>query len=103
MKKGTKYDEGKPRFDLLPFREVEQIVLVLTHGSRKYADNNWQHVVPRTRYLRAAIGHIWKRVLGEKLDIGEGGSGLPHLAHAICCLLFLLWADNEGKDWSAKK
>jgi len=41
MIEGTKYDEDKPRWDLLPFTEVEKVVKVLTMGAKKYADGNW--------------------------------------------------------------
>jgi len=69
---------------------------VLTYGSIKYEDNNWMHVnPPKDRYFSAMIRHItaWKG--GERID---KESGLSHLAHAGCCLLFLMWFDNEGID-----
>lgn len=96
MKKGTKYDKDKPRWVLLPFKEVEEIVDVLTYGSKKYADFNWQHVKPgKDRYFSAMMRHIsaWKN--GEVLD---QESGLSHLAHAGCCLLYLMWFENNPED-----
>jgi len=92
--KGVKYDGEKPRWSLLPWREVNDIVKVLNHGATKYDDNNWQHVKPpKDRYFSAMHRHIYAWKTGEKID---PESGLPHLAHAGCCLLFLMWFDNEG-------
>ncbi len=101
---GVKHDHGKPRWDLLPWGQVEDIVKVLTFGAQKYADgvpdsvfgsagdNNWQSVEhPTQRYFAAAMRHITANIMGEKLD---PESGLPHLAHAGCCLLFMAWFDN---------
>jgi hypothetical protein len=36
--------------------------------------------------------------LGEKHDGAKADpeSGLPHLAHAVCCVLFLLWFDERS-------
>jgi hypothetical protein len=92
---GFKADADKPRWDLLPLREVEDIVRVLTVGARKYADHNWQKVPEaRRRYFAAALRHLvaWER--GERAD---PETGLPHLAHAGCCLLFLAWFDNAAE------
>lgn len=89
---GRKFDGDKLRWDLLPFREVEQVVEILTIGAKKYDDNNWQNVKPFTRYVAAAWRHFIAWCKGEKLD---PESGKNHLAHAICCLLFLLWNDNQ--------
>jgi hypothetical protein len=95
MAEGVKYDQGKLRWSLLPLREVEQVVAVLEHGSRKYSDNNWKHVRPKARYFDAALRHFMARLNGEILD---PETGLPHLAHAVCCILFLMWHDNrKGK------
>jgi hypothetical protein len=91
---GIKYDQAKPRYDLLPMSALEDVVNVLTLGAKKYADNNWQKVEPyRERYFSACMRHLvaWRE--GEILDIE---TKLPHLAHAVCCLLFMMWRDKRG-------
>ena len=90
---GRKFDGGKVRWELLPFREIEQVCEILTQGSVKYDDNNWQKVRPISRYIGATFRHLVAWLKGEKFDLESGSN---HLAHAICCLLFLLWHDNEG-------
>lgn len=95
---GTKYDGDKLRYDLLPMGPVDEIVRVLTFGARKYAPDNWMQVPDaRARYYAAALRHLsaWKQ--GEQVDTGPGGSGLNHLAHAACCLLFLLHFDKADE------
>lgn len=91
---GYKSDDGKARWDRLPWAEVQDIVMVLAFGIRKYAPDNWQKVAePRDRYFAAAQRHLvaWKQ--GE---MNDPESGLPHLAHAGCCILFLAWFDRNG-------
>jgi hypothetical protein len=91
---GYKADGEKDRWDLLPWREVEDVVKVLTYGARKYADDNWQKVPgAERRYVAALHRHEAARRRGEYLD---PESGLPHRAHALCCLLYLAWFDNEA-------
>ena len=41
---GVKYDQDKPDYSLLPYGALEQVVQVLTYGSKKYDRNNWEHV-----------------------------------------------------------
>lgn len=85
---GRKDDAGKLRYDLVPFAALDQIVDVLTFGANKYAPDNWRHVPDaETRYFAAALRHLSKWKQGENLD-PESGKG--HLAHAACCLLFLM-------------
>ena len=90
---GVKYDSEKLRWDLLPVEPIEQVVGVLSYGAKKYDDENWRKVDnQRRRYYAAALRHIvawWK---GEKLD---PESGYHHLAHAICCLVFLMEGAKE--------
>lgn len=89
MVEGKKHDEGKPRWSLLPKGVLGWVIKVLMHGSEKYGDNNWMNVKPfKERYYNAAKRHINEYWEGEFFD---KESGLPHLAHAICCLMFLLW------------
>ncbi len=86
---GRKDDSDKDRWDLLPLEPVRQIVKVLTFGAKKYAPDNWQKVSePRDRYFAALMRHLVAWRSGEALD---PESGIHHLAHAGCCVLFLLW------------
>jgi hypothetical protein len=90
---GRKDDSGKPRWDLLPMTEVGEAVDVLTTGAVKYEDDNWKRVPDhRSRYFSAAMRHLTAWWGGERLDAETGKS---HLAHAVCCLLFLMWFDNK--------
>ena len=93
MPDGVKYDGEKPRWDLLPYESLEEVVKVLTYGAKKYSDDNWK-VVPDIdkRYFAAAMRHLaeWK-----EYDAMDEESGLSHLAHATCCLLFLLWKEQQ--------
>lgn len=92
---GTKLDAQKPRMTLLPKGALASIVAVLEFGAKRYGVGNWQHVAEaRTRYFDAAQRHLWAWWDGTRVD---SDSGLPHLAHAACSLLFLLWFDAQEK------
>jgi len=88
---GRKSDSDKPRLDLLIAgmpRALEEVAKVLTYGSQKYADNNWQYVEnAEQRYLAAGMRHELAIHRGEALD---PETGLHHLAHKLCCDLFRL-------------
>jgi hypothetical protein len=85
---GRKFDAGKLQYGLLPPEALRQTVEVLTYGATKYAPDNWRYVPEaKRRYFDAAQRHIWAWKAGEQTDSETGAS---HLAHAICCLMFLL-------------
>lgn len=91
LPKGVKADDGKPRPSLL-FASmpdaVRAVIDVLEHGARKYAPDNWRKVEGgRARYQDAALRHMLAHAAGEDRD---PESRLPHLAHAICSLMFIL-------------
>ena len=90
---GRKDDSGKARFDLIPFGPLEDIAKVLTFGAKKYAPNNWQVVQDgKERYEAAMLRHIAAYKQGE---LNDPETGLPHLAHAGCCLMFLQHLTRE--------
>lgn len=91
----TKHDAGKARLGLLPPRALEAVGRVLTLGASKYTPGNWRRVDDRTRYVDAALRHVFAFMRGEARD---PESGEHHLAHAVCCLLFLVELDLEAKD-----
>ena len=86
-----KNDADKTELGHLPFAQIETIARVLDYGARKYDRNNWQKG-SFTRYASAALRHVFARMKGERLD---EESGLPHLAHAACCILFMMWLDDR--------
>jgi hypothetical protein len=93
---GMKFDHGKPRYDLVPWAALDDVVRVLTYGAQKYADNNWQHVEGKEqRYPAAAMRHISAYLQGQKYD---PETGLNHMAHAICSLLFILALDKMSEQ-----
>lgn len=92
---GRKNDSEKLRWDLLPFDCLNEIIRALMHGANKYSDYGWQTVPnAKQRYFSALIRHVSAWWQGEKKD---PESGLSHLAHAGCCLLFLMWFDRKEK------
>lgn len=93
---GRKDDQKKGRWDLLPWEALDEVVKVLTHGAERYAPENWRLVEGwRWRYLAALLRHVTAWARGRKFD---EDSGLPHLAHAICCGLFLLELDKSNGE-----
>ena len=89
---GTKHDAGKPRWSLMPWDALTEVLRVLEHGAEKYAPDNWRHVEPVERYWDAAMRHLVAWQQGRRID---EESGLPTLAHAACCVLFLLAREDE--------
>ena len=90
---GRKHDDDKLRYDLVPWDAMDEVTAVLTFGAIKYADRNWERGMNWGRLIGAAFRHVTKWAMGEKLDPETGKS---HLAHAICCLLFLLAYEIRG-------
>lgn len=84
---GSKHDSGKPRMDLLDRLALEDVARVLGFGAEKYAAHNWRSGLPTSRLIAAALRHTHAFNDGEDND---PESGLPHLAHAMCCLMFAL-------------
>lgn len=87
LKEGAKYDSGKLRYDLLPVKALREIVKIFTHGAAKYEDRNWERGIKFSRCYGALQRHLnawWGR------EENDNETGITHLAHAGCCLLFLL-------------
>lgn len=92
MELGTKFDTEKPDWTLLPIAELEDVVRVLMLGAKKYSPDNWKFVLPKERYYAACLRHLVAWKAGEKFD---SETHITHIAHALCCLLFLSWHDKQ--------
>ena len=91
-KGGRKFDGGKLQYGLLPPLALRETVKVLTFGAEKYEPDNWRRVPdgPR-RYFDAAQRHLWAYKEGE---VNDPETGVSHLAHALCCIMFILDLDE---------
>lgn len=95
MSTGTKHDTGKPPMDLLPHESLVEVAKVLAFGEKKYSAGNWAKGIEYRRLISAAQRHLGDFNAG--IDKDEE-SGLSHLAHAACCLLFLLYMEKKRPD-----
>jgi hypothetical protein len=87
MSEGRKDDNGKPPYALLPSDAVEEILKVLSYGATKYEPRNWERGMSWGRVFSALMRHMWAWWRREPAD---HETGISHLAHAGCCILFLL-------------
>jgi hypothetical protein len=66
----------------------------MLEGASKYGRTNWREGgVKWTVYYDAAMRHLQAAFEGEEAD---PDSGLPHLAHAMACLVILIDAEMTG-------
>jgi hypothetical protein len=92
---GSKYDNDKPRMDLLDPDWLEGVADVLTFGAQKYAAHNWRGGIVYSRLIAAAYRHLGAINRGEDID---PESGKPHAYHLSCCVMFLSWMMKNRKD-----
>lgn len=88
MDKGIKYDQEKPRMDLLDPSFTIGVAEVLTFGAKKYAADNWRGGIEVTRIIASIHRHLAEIQKGNDFD---EESKLPHVYHIACNCQFLGW------------
>lgn len=88
-----KYDAGKPPVDLIDPEFIFGIAKVLAFGAQKYAPDGWKKGMAIGKVLAAAGRHVLQRVGGE---INDQETGLSHLYHAACELMFAAYYDRNS-------
>lgn len=91
--KALKFDQDKIRLELLPPELLTETGKILTFGAKKYADRNWELGMDWSRVYGALNRHLWTWWGGQNKDPESGES---HLAHAACCIAFLLAYEQRG-------
>ena len=81
----VKKDTGKVQVELLSPMWLMGVGQVLTFGASKYHAHNWRYGLKRSRLLGACLRHVFAYLGGEDKD---PETGLLHLYHASCCLMF---------------
>lgn len=99
---GVKYDEEKPRMDLV-LREVPNalsgLATALGYGAEKYGIGNWLEVEDgKNRYAAALLRHLTAHYAGESYD---AESGISHLACVMVNASFLY--ELEVRDGKQKR
>ncbi len=93
-KEFVKHDKEKEIFSLIDPEHEEGLAKVLTHGAKKYADENWKLCkTPWRTYYSALRRHLAAIARGDFLD---PDSGLPHVDHISCNVMFLGWFARHG-------
>lgn len=92
---GTKHDQDKPRLELISTIATIKKARVMGLGATKYGVDNWRKGLAWTRIAGALLRHIFAWLGGEDIDKESGES---HLAHAACCIDFLLEFETTRTD-----
>lgn len=93
-KKNDRLD-GKPRWELLPLPDLEDIVEVYTFGAEKYGPHTWRDLEDGfDRYKAALLRHLVSFDRGEEFD---KESGLPALAHMAWNAIAMLAIWNDAR------
>lgn len=89
---GTKYDQDKLQYSLIPPYALEQIAKNLTVGLKKYKErNNWKKVEgAQQRYLDALYRHLEAHRRGELHDPDSSVPDMLHMAAVAVNAMFLL-------------
>lgn len=94
---GVKFDNGKLPYELLAPELLEEVARVLQFGAEKYSARNWELGMAWSRPFGALMRHMWAWWGGQTNDPETGYS---HVAHAACCIMFLLAYEKRwiGED-----
>lgn len=92
---GVKHDNGKLRYDLIPPEALEEVVKVLTYGSKKYGDRNWEKGIKFSRNVAAAKRHEAAFLKGQLRD---EETLTVHLANTIVNYLMVLQFIKLGRQ-----
>ena len=89
--------DNKIPLELLPIRALEEVAKTLAYGSEKYEEHNWRKGLGWSRCMGSCLRHIFLWMKGQDID---QESGLHHIAHAACNLLFIMeWVITDtGTD-----
>lgn len=95
LSRGTKYDDGKTPCDLLAPEAMLATAEILRIGAKKYERENWRKGMLWSRIIGACLRHLFAFMAGEDLD---KESGLPHVDHLACEVMFLQCYYRSNKD-----
>jgi len=93
--KGDRFNEGKPKWSLVPQSALIPMVRVLEFGAEKYAAHNWMKGLSVVEICESLKRHLDAFMEGEDND---PESLLSHIGHMQCNTLFLSWMMQNRPD-----
>ena len=84
--KGLRYNNGKPKYELIPQYSLRQFVDVLTKGAEKYEHRNWEKGMKWSTVIGSLKRHLAAFEMGEDYD---QETGLLHTSHIMANAAFL--------------
>lgn len=84
---GSRFNENKLRYDLLPVNALTHVSKVFEFGAKKYGEYNWRKGMSWNSVVASIERHLAAFKLGEDYD---KESGLLHISHLVTNGLFLL-------------
>lgn len=79
----VRHVKDKIRIDLVPPEMILSLATVLTYGSIKYSDRNWEKGFPHMSVYASTMRHLMEWAEGDNVD---EESGLQHIEQAMCNL-----------------
>ena len=95
MEDGLRYNEGKPKWSLVPQSSLIPMVRVLEFGAKKYEAFNWMKGMSVIEISESLKRHLDSFMEGEDND---QESGISHIGHIMCNALFLSWMMENRPD-----
>lgn len=77
---GRKYDQDKPRYELIPPEAIEALAKLYGEGAKKYEARNWEKGMSWSRIFGALMRHAWSWFRGESYDKETGSHHLINAA-----------------------
>lgn len=94
--RGTRYNEGKPRWGLVWYKGFIPMIRVLEIGAKEYGEENWKKGLVKREILESMQRHLASLMDGEELD---AQSGLPHMGHIQANAMFYNYMiDQKSND-----
>jgi len=69
---GLRYNDGKPRYDLIPPEALEDLAILYQRGASKYAERNWERGMSWCKCFASMMRHAWAWMRGEENDPETG-------------------------------
>jgi deoxycytidine triphosphate deaminase len=89
---GRKFDEGKPRFDLIDPLIMQDFARALTYGAKLHGDDNWRKGLGIKRCYAALQRHLTAYMMGER---DSQDAKIHHLGHAMANIMFMRWMEDN--------